>query len=284
MANRYLVTGAGGMLGTDLVAALGGRELTALGRGELDITDPDAVRAAVSGHDVVLNAAAFTRVDDAEAHEELAYAVNAIGAGQLAAAAAEAGAAFVQYSTDYVFDGTATTPYAEDAPLGPVTAYGRTKAEGERLALRNNPRTYVLRIAWLYGQHGSNFPATMLRLAGSNETVSVVTDQVGQPTWTADVAAKTIELLDAAADPGIYHLTNSGEASWFEFARAIFADNGLEPQRVLPTDSSTFVRPAPRPTYSVLGHDRLAFAGISPMRPWRDALADAVRVGAVGTS
>jgi dTDP-4-dehydrorhamnose reductase len=284
MANRYLVTGAGGMLGTDLVAALGGRELTALGRGELDITDPDAVRAAVSGHDVVLNAAAFTRVDDAEAHEELAYAVNAIGAGQLAAAAAEAGAAFVQYSTDYVFDGTATTPYAEDAPLGPVTAYGRTKAEGERLALRNNPRTYVLRIAWLYGQHGSNFPATMLRLAGSNETVSVVTDQVGQPTWTADVAAKTIELLDAAADPGIYHLTNSGEASWFEFARAIFADSGLEPQRVLPTDSSTFVRPAPRPTYSVLGHDRLAFAGISPMRPWRDALADAVRVGAVGTS
>ncbi|MDQ1547638.1 MAG: dTDP-4-dehydrorhamnose reductase [Actinomycetota bacterium] len=279
----FLITGAAGMLGTDLVAALDGRNVVALGRAELDVTDLDAVRAAVAGHSVVINTAAYTRVDDAESDEAAALAVNGTGAGNLAIATAEAGARLIQYSTDYVFDGSATTPYSEDTAIHPVTAYGRTKAAGERLALAANPAgTYILRTAWLYGRHGSNFASTMLRLAGEHSTVSVITDQVGQPTWTADLAAQTVALLDADAPVGIYHATNSGQASWFEFAKAIFETAGLDASRVLPTDSSVFVRPAPRPAYSVLGHDRWAAAGLRPMRPWQDALRAAFDSGAIG--
>ena len=271
------------MLGTDLVSALNGRSVTALARADLDVTDADAVRDAVREHDVVLNAAAYTRVDDAETDEATAFAVNATGAGVLAAAAAAVGARLVQYSTDYVFRGDAASPYAEDSPIDPVTAYGRTKAEGERLALANNPdRTYVLRTAWLYGKNGPNFPSTMLKLAASRETVSVITDQVGQPTWTADLAERTVQLLDSDAPAGIYHATNSGQASWFDFARAVFEVTGLDPERVLPTDSSQFIRPAPRPPYSVLGHDRWGAIGLSPMRAWRSALEAAFRAGAIG--
>jgi dTDP-4-dehydrorhamnose reductase len=280
---RYLVTGAHGMLGTDLVAALAGREVTALHRGDLDVTDRVAVEAAVRGHDVVLNASAYTRVDDAETDEDAAYSVNALGVENLALASAAAGATLVTYSTDYVFDGTASSPYAEDAPTAPVTAYGRTKAAGERLALAANPgRTIILRIAYLYGAHGTNFAATMLRLADSHPTVSVVTDQVGQPTWTVDVAAQTLATLDAGITSGILHATNSGQATWFDFAKAVFETNGLDPERVLPTDSASFARPAPRPAYSVLGHDRWADVGLTPLRPWREALASAVSSGAIG--
>jgi dTDP-4-dehydrorhamnose reductase len=283
MATRYLVTGASGMLGTDLVAALAGRDVTALSRRDLDVSDRDAVHSAVDGYDVVLNSSAYTKVDDAETHEDAAYAVNAAGVENLALACAATGATLVTYSTDYVFDGTATSPYAENAATSPVTAYGRTKAEGERLALAANPhRTLILRIAYLYGQHGPNFAATMLKLAATHPTVSVVTDQVGQPTWTVDVAAQTLLTLDAGTTSGILHATNSGQASWFDFARAVFEANGLDPERVLPTDSATFVRPAPRPAYSVLGHDRWADVGISAPRAWQDALADATRTGAVG--
>jgi dTDP-4-dehydrorhamnose reductase len=283
MASRYLVTGASGMLGTDLVAALAGREYTALGRRDLDVSDRNAVNEAVRGHDVVLNAAAYTRVDDAETDEDAAYAVNATGVENLALACAAAGATLVTYSTDYVFDGTATSPYAEAAATSPVTAYGRTKAAGERLALAANPdRTLILRIAYLYGHHGPNFAATMLKLAATHPTVSVVTDQIGQPTWTVDVASQTLRTLDAGTTQGILHATNSGSASWFDFARAVFEANGLDPERVLPTDSATFVRPAPRPAYSVLGHGRWAEIGIPAPRPWQDALADATHTGAVG--
>jgi dTDP-4-dehydrorhamnose reductase len=275
---RYLVTGAGGMLGTDLLVALAGREVTAATRAELDVTDLDAVRAAVTGHDVVVNAAAYTRVDDAETHEDEAYAINARGAQNLATAAEESGARLVQLSTDYVFRGDATAPYREDAPRDPISAYGRTKAAGEQLALAAHPDgTFVVRTAWLYGEHGPNFAKTMLRLAKTHDTVSVVTDQRGQPTWTADLAAQIVALLDADAPAGVYHGTNSGEASWFEFTKAVFSAAGLDPDRVLPTDSTSFVRPAPRPSYSVLGHDAWQSAGLEPMRPWQDAWLDAAR-------
>lgn len=281
---RFLVTGAGGMLGQDLLAALDGREVTSLTRSDLDVTDLDAVRAAVAGHDVVINAAAYTKVDDAESDEEAAFAVNATAAGHLATATAEAGAILVQVSTDYVFDGTATTPYAEDTPLAPVSAYGRTKAEGERLIARENPgRSYLVRTAWLYGAGGPNFAATMLKLAAQRDQLSVVDDQVGQPTWTLDLAKKIVELVDAGAPFGTYHGTNSGQGSWFDFARAVFAGAGLDPERVLPTDSSSFQRPAPRPAYSVLGHDAWRAAGLAPMRDWRDALGDAMSQGVVKT-
>lgn len=273
---RYLVTGAGGMLATDLRVALEGRDATFLGRAELDVTDAAAVDAAVAGHDVVINTAAYTKVDDAESHEDEARAINAVGAGLLAAAAARSGARVVQLSTDYVFDGTATTPYAEGAPRHPVSAYGRTKAEGEERVLATHPDgAYIVRTAWLYGEHGPNFARTMLRLATDKPTVEVVTDQVGQPTWTLDLAAQIVRLLDSDAPAGIYHGTNGGTASWFDFARLIFELGGHDPERVHPTDSSAFVRPAPRPAYSVLGHDGWFGAGIDPMRSWQSALREA---------
>lgn len=277
---KILIAGANGMLGHDLQTVLAGRTVTALGRAELDVTNLDAVRAASVGHDVIINASAYTKVDDAESDEEAAYAVNATGAANLATAAAENGALLVQVSTDYVFDGSATTPYAENEPLNPVSAYGRTKAEGERLALEANPgRTYIVRTAWLYGQHGPNFVKTMLRLAGTHDTVSVVNDQVGQPTWTLDLARQMVALIDADGPAGIYHGTNSGQASWFDFTKEIFRLSGLDPARVLPTDSSSFVRPAPRPAYSVLAHSTWAGAGLKAMRDWKEALADALAVG-----
>lgn len=277
---KYLITGANGMLGQDLQQALAGRDVTALSRAELDVTDADAVRAAVAGHDVVVNAAAYTKVDDAETHEDEAYAINATGAANLARAAAEHGAILVQISTDYVFDGSATTPYPEDAPLNPVSAYGRTKAEGERLALEANPqRTIIVRTAWLYGAHGPNFARTMLRLAASHDTVSVVTDQVGQPSWTLDLARQIVALLDTGATSGIFNGTASGQASWFDFAKAVFRNAGLDPDRVTATDSSQFVRPAPRPAYSVLGHDSWRKVGLDPMRDWSSALSEAATQG-----
>ncbi|HEY8914008.1 dTDP-4-dehydrorhamnose reductase [Lacisediminihabitans sp.] len=277
---RYLITGAGGMLGTDLRQALAGREVTALTRADLDVTDLDAVRAAVAGHDVVINASAYTKVDDAQSHEAEAHAVNATGAQNLAIAAAEAGARLVQVSTDYVFDGSATSPYDESTPLNPISAYGRTKADGERLAVAAHPEgTYIVRAAWLYGANGSNFARTMLKLAATHDTVSVVNDQRGQPTWTADLAAQIVALLDSEAAPGVYHGTNSGEATWFDFAREVFRLAGLDPERVLPTTSDQFVRPAPRPDYSVLGHAAWQRAGIPEMRDWREALAAASDAG-----
>jgi len=279
---KYLITGANGMLGHDLVAALDGREVTALGRAELDVTDLDAVRVALAGHDVVINAAAYTKVDDAEEDETTALLINGTGAGNLARVAAENGATLVQVSTDYVFDGTATTPYAEDEVRKPVSAYGRTKAEGERLALDLNPeRTYIVRTAWLYGKNGGNFAKTMLKLAAARDELTVVDDQVGQPTWTLDLAEQIVALVDSDAPAGVYHGTNSGQASWFEFARAIFANAGLDPERVKPTDSAAFVRPAPRPAYSVLGHNAWISAGIPPLRSWEEALAEAMRQGVV---
>ncbi|KQO46592.1 MULTISPECIES: dTDP-4-dehydrorhamnose reductase [unclassified Frigoribacterium] len=282
--SKYLVTGARGMLGTDLLEALFGRDVTVLGRADLDVTDRDAVFAAVRGHDVVINAAAYTAVDAAETDEEAALAVNGTAAGLLAEATASVGAKLVQVSTDYVFDGDASEPYPEGAPIAPVSAYGRTKAEGERLALAANPEgTYVVRTAWLYGAHGGNFAKTMVKLAASHDTVKVVDDQLGQPTWTADLAAQIVALLDSDAPAGVYHGTNSGSASWFEFAQAVFEEAGLDPARVLPTDSSAFVRPAPRPSYSVLGHDAWARAGLTPMRPWREALAEAANRGVLQT-
>ncbi|MFB2599316.1 dTDP-4-dehydrorhamnose reductase [Herbiconiux sp. P17] len=282
---RYLITGAAGMLGHDLVAALDGRDVVALTRAELDITDAAAVASAVAGIDVVFNCAAYTAVDAAETDELAAYAVNALGPATLAEATAATGAKLIQISTDYVFQGSATSPYPEDEPRDPLNAYGRTKAAGEEAVLGLNPAGgYVVRTAWLYGQHGANFPATMLRLGRdtSRESVSVVEDQVGQPTWTADLARQLVLLADSDAPAGVYHGTNSGQGSWFDFAQATFQEAGLDPAKVKPTDSSQFVRPAPRPAYSVLGHDAWSRAGLEPMRDWRAALHAAATSGVFG--
>ena len=281
---RYLLTGARGMLGTDLTAALAGRDVTALGRADLDIANADAVRAATAGFDVIINAAAYTNVDDAESHESEAALANALGASNIAHAAADSGALLVHLSTDYVFDGRATEPYSEGAPTKPASAYGRTKADGERRVLNAHADgTMLVRTAWLYGEHGPNFARTMLALGTQRPEVNVVTDQIGQPTWTLDVARQIVTLLDSDAPVGIYHATASGAASWFDFAREIFELGGLDPEKVRPVDSSLFVRPAPRPAYSVLGHDAWLDAGLAPMRDWRIALREAFATGALRT-
>ena len=278
---KWLVTGSNGMLGTDLVELLGesaraGDLVTAASREDLDVTDADAVQRAVTGHDVVVNTAAWTAVDAAEEHETEATRVNADGPRLLARAARDHGARLVQISTDYVFDGSATTPYAEDAPTVPGSAYGRTKALGELAVRRELPGGHLLvRTAWLYGAHGGCFPKTIARVARDRGRVDVVDDQHGQPTWTRDVADLVVRLVRAGAPAGTYHATSSGRASWCDFARAVVAAAGLDPGIVHPTTSEAFVRPAPRPAYSVLGHDALHPVGLDPIGDWEPRWAEA---------
>ncbi|GAA4092955.1 dTDP-4-dehydrorhamnose reductase [Actinomadura miaoliensis] len=271
----WLVIGAGGMFGTDLVHRLRahGHEVAALTRADLDVCSPDAVRRALRGHRpaTVVNCAAWTAVDDAETHEDAALAVNGTAVGAVAAACADVDATLVQISTDYVFDGRGDRPYPEDAVPAPVSAYGRTKLVGERAVL-DTGRGYVVRTAWLYGAHGSSFVRTMTRLAAERDTVQVVDDQHGQPTWTGDLAEQIIALASSDAPPGVYHGTNAGQTTWYGLAREVFTLLGLDPDRVQPTTTDRFPRPAPRPAYSVLGHARWAEAGLSPMRHWREAL------------
>jgi len=276
---RWLVTGAAGMLGSDLVSSLAAdsRLVTPVSRGELDVTDEAAVVAAVEGHDVVVNCAAWTDVDGAEAHEEAATRVNGLAPELLARACASSGARLVHLSTDYVFDGTAQSPYAEGAPLSPRSAYGRSKAAGERAVSRVLPEaTYIVRTAWLYGERGKNFVRTMVSLEASRETVAVVADQVGSPTWSNEVAAAVLRLVDADAPAGIYHATSSGQATWFELARALFEELGADPARVVPTTTQEIARPAHRPAYAVLGHDGWRHVGLPPMRHWREMLTEAM--------
>ncbi len=267
------MTGAHGMLGTDLLTTLEQHDLrsTAVDRGDLDLFDERAVARAVSEHDVVVNCAAFTAVDDAESHEEEAHQVNAVAPAVLARAAGQHGRRLVQLSTDYVFDGTARTPYAEEAPTAPRSAYGRTKAAGEAAVREALPDSHlIVRTAWLYGAHGACFPRTIAALAAERGAVDVVDDQVGQPTWTRDVAELVVRLVVAHAPAGTWHATSSGETSWFGFARRVVESAGLRPEVVSATDSASFVRPAPRPAYSVLGHDRLRAHGIAGIGPWEE--------------
>ncbi|MDQ3733936.1 MAG: dTDP-4-dehydrorhamnose reductase [Actinomycetota bacterium] len=288
----WLVTGGGGMLGRELAGVLasdGSSPVHLADRGALDVTDPEAVEAAVGRlgpRGVVLNAAGWTNVDAAEDHEEEASAVNGAAVRSLAAVCSDAGATLVHVSTDYVFGaadqaGSQPSPsYAEDAPTAPINAYGRGKLDGELGVLELCPDSgYVLRTAWLYGRHGRNFVSTMLGLAATHATVSVVDDQVGQPTWTLDLARRMVEIGHRPPKPGIYHATAQGETSWYGLARAAFAEAGLDPDRVLPVHTEAFPRPAARPARSVLGHDAWATAGMTPLDPWRAMLTRAYRAG-----
>ena len=282
---RWLVTGAGGMLGRDVLAALaaaGHTEVAAADRSGLDITDPGAVTALVAGHGVVVNCAAWTAVDEAATHEAQAFAANAVGAANLARACAAAGARLVHVSTDYVFAGDADRPYAEDAPVAPRSAYGRTKAAGEWAVRAELPgRHWILRTAWLYGEHGPSFVRTMARLEAVKDVVDVVDDQRGQPTWSRDLARRAVAVVDAGVPCGTYHATSAGSATWYDLARAVFAHLGADTVRVRPTTSEKFVRPAPRPAWSVLGHQAWAGTSLGPMREWSVALADAMALGRV---
>jgi dTDP-4-dehydrorhamnose reductase len=290
VSTAWLITGARGQLGTDLLevlAARGDDDVTGLGRAELDLTDEAAVRAAVrnwltgvqADRAVLVNAAAYTAVDAAETDEATAELVNGRAPGWLAEELAGRGR-LVHVSTDYVFDGAATEPYPVDAPIAPKSAYGRTKAAGERAVAAAGGDATVVRTAWVYGRHGGNFVKTMVRLEAQHETLTVVDDQVGSPTWSADLAAGLVELgVRDGAVPAVLHCTNAGQVSWCGFARAVFEELGADPARVQPISTAEFPRPAPRPAYSVLDGSAWTAHGLTPPRPWRAALTEAMRSG-----
>lgn len=269
---KVLVTGAGGMLGQDVrrAAELANHEVIALDRAALDVTDATAVEEAFGElrPDTVVNCAAWTDVDGAESAEAEALKRNGDAAGNVAAGAARVGASVVQPSTDYVFDGRAARPYVESDPTDPQSAYGRTKLAGEHATAAANPRHFVVRTAWLFGAGGRNFVDTMLGL-GDTGVVTVVRDQVGSPTYTAHLAEG---LLRLAATPayGLHHMAAGGQCSWYDFARAIFADAGVD-CRVMSTTTAEFARPAPRPAHSVLDTE-----WPDPIRlpDWRDGLRE----------
>ena len=227
---------------------------------------------------VIINCTAWTDVDGAEANEPGAKLVNAEAVGYLATAAKACGAVFAHVSTDYVFSGVGSTPWIEDGIKQPLSAYGRTKAQGEDLVQGIYPnRSYIFRTAWLYSAHGKNFAKTMVKLALKDQAdFSVVTDQIGQPTFAGDLALRIVDSIVKEIPFGIYHGTNSGQASWFEFAQEIFRLVGADVARVKPVGSDAFPRPAMRPTYSVLGHDKWVGSGVDEMRDWKIALAEAM--------
>ncbi|WP_227980321.1 dTDP-4-dehydrorhamnose reductase [Nocardia spumae] len=272
--SRIVVVGAGGQLGRALASRA--PEAVMLRRADLDITDPGAVRAALRPGDVVINCAAYTAVDAAESDPDAAFAGNATGPGVLAAGCREAGARLIHISTDYVFDGTADRPYEPDDPTAPTSVYGRTKLAGEQAVSQSHPDATIVRTAWVYtGDHG-DFVATMRRLAAGDDPVSVVDDQIGSPTYAPDLADAVLEVVAREPKSRILHATNAGVASWFEVARAVFAQLGEDPERVRPCTTADFPRPARRPAYSVLSDRAWKEAGLTPLRDWRSALSDAL--------
>ncbi len=266
--------GAGGQVGSELL------RLAPNARGyshrELDITDTVALTEVLRPADVVLNCAAYTAVDRAESEPEAAFAGNETGPARLASACAAVGARLIHLSTDYVFPGSGETPYETTDPTGPTTVYGRSKLAGEQAVRELCPDAVIVRTAWVYRGLGTDFVATMLRLERERETVTVVDDQIGSPTYAADLAAGLLELAARPDAPRLLHATNSGQASWFDLARAVFEGIGADPRRVRPCTSAEFPRPAPRPAYSVLSTRSWQQGGLTPLRPWRHALAAAL--------
>jgi dTDP-4-dehydrorhamnose reductase len=251
------VTGAGGMLGQDVLRRAEGAAV-GLTRAELDVTDRQAVHDAIGPEDVVVNCAAWTDVDGAEEHPEEALSVNRDGARNVAAAAWTV----IYVSSDYVFDGTMGRPYVESDPVNPISEYGRSKAEGERATLDANPRSHVVRTSWLFGAGGNNFVDTMLRIGAERDSVRVVDDQVGQPTYTGHLAYALLDLAKRE-DFGLHHISGWGRCSWYELARYVFERAGID-CAVEPCTTAEFPRPAPRPAFSVLGTERTAHVPALP--------------------
>jgi dTDP-4-dehydrorhamnose reductase len=270
---RLLVTGGAGMLGQAVVAVATrlGHDVIALSRAELDITDSDHVRRVVTAAEpgTVVNCAAWTDVDGAETAEAAAMAVNGAGAGNVAGAAAESGARLVHVSTDYVFDGHKRSPWVESDPVGPVSAYGRSKLAGEEQVAAASEDYAIVRTAWLFGAGGRNFVDTMLSMGRDRDEVDVVTDQIGSPTWSAHLAEALVELAERRRDVGVFHAAGGGACSWYELAVEVFDRAGVR-CRVLPTTSERFPRAARRPAYSVLDTER----DEAPVLPaWQEGVA-----------
>ena len=288
---RVLITGGTGQIGRALLASAGPAiDVLAPNRSELDLADHNAIRLAVARYvpDLIINAAAYTAVDDAEHESVLAREINAVAPGWLAESAASCGARMIQLSTDFVFDGEADVPYSPDAATGPLSVYGRTKLAGENAVLgRLSERAIVLRTSWVYSATGRNFLRTILRRLQESGSVRVVDDQTGSPTAAASVADTIWALTEKPGAHGVYHWTDAGAATWFEFARAI-ADEasalGLVDRsvNVIPITTGDYPTAAQRPKYSLLDtHTTTAVTGIVP-RDWRVSLKDVLREVAVG--
>ena len=278
----WLITGGSGQLGIAISKELRERgvNFSSWSSIELDITKRALVDLAIARYspEVIVNCAAWTDVDGAESEEGKAGLVNSLGAENVAIAARNCGAKLVHISTDYVFSGQGNTPWSVNSEKLPSTAYGRTKAEGENRILKHySENSYVLRTAWLYSPWGKNFAKTMIHLAVKNNLdVEVVSDQVGQPTSSFDLAKQIVNLVESNSPLGIYHGTNSGSASWFEFAQSLFEMVGADLRRVVPVESSRFPRPAMRPRYSVLDHQEWTKTSISEMQNWKTALEESL--------
>ncbi|HYQ98897.1 MAG TPA: dTDP-4-dehydrorhamnose reductase [Casimicrobiaceae bacterium] len=285
-----LVTGSAGQLGFELARLLEPHgDVVAADRARLDLADPDAIVAAVRGAKpkLVVNAAAYTAVDLAEKERELAAAVNARAPGILAEEAKRAGAVLIHYSTDYVFDGASTTPYAEDAPTAPINVYGATKLDGERAIAAVGGASLVFRTSWVYGRRGRNFLRTIERLAAERDELRIVADQIGVPNWSRTLAEATERVvaqgLPALAErAGLYHLSSTGRASWYEFAQAIVG--AAAKPRVVPITTAEYPLPAQRPAFAVLDTSRFAATFGFALPDWRDALARCLATASVPPS
>ena len=274
-AMKLFVVGADGQLGTDMARLLAPlAAVTALTFQDLDITDRGSLTRVVESAlpDVIVNCAAYTAVDRAETEQDAAYRVNVLGARNVAQAAQRVGARVVYFSTDYVFDGTASAPYDEEASTGPLSVYGRTKLQGEQATREANPDHLILRLAWMYGSTGHNFVRTILRLARAKDELRIVDDQVGSPTFTEDVVHQLWTAIEDGCS-GTYHCVNTGQASWHAFATRIVHRLGLNVP-VIAIHTVDYPSPARRPAYSVLADRKFELEALNGMRPWEDALDD----------
>ena len=273
---KILITGANGLLGHELSSVLKDHSLILLSHSQLDISDIDSVNKKIdsTSPDIIINSAAYTQVDNCETNYDLAFKSNAIGPKNLAIKCKQLDIPLIHISTDYVFEGNENkSPLVEDDKLGPKTIYGKTKLEGEKFVKENCDKYFILRTAWLYGE-GKNFVKTMLNLSKKNKELKVVNDQIGSPTYAKDLANAIKEIIEKKSDKyGIYHVTNKGEVSWYEFAKKIFEINKIE-IKVIPVTSEEFPRPAPRPHYSVLSNQKWINSGFTPMRNYEIALKE----------
>ena len=276
---KILIAGSNGMLGHDLQEVLKNKhELILTTSKTLDITDKNHTIDFILNNkpDIVINSAAYTNVDGCEENQDLAYSVNGQGPKNLAIACSELDIPLVHISTDYVFNGKNNRPWVEDDEIGPISVYGKSKLQGEINIRENLDKFFIIRTAWLYGINGGNFPKTMLELAKTHPEITVVTDEVGCPTYTLDLAKAIAELIESDYY-GIYHITNSGSCSWFDFAEYIFEIANLD-IKVIPVTASEFARPAPRPSYSVLENKKWLENGFKPLRNYKEAIKDYIKL------
>ncbi|MGG0590887.1 dTDP-4-dehydrorhamnose reductase [Priestia megaterium] len=275
MSQKVLITGANGQLGKELVELFTakGFEVYGFGRNKMDITNQAQVQEVISTlkPNIILHSAAHTQVDLAESEPEQAFSINAYGTRNVAVAAEAVGAKLVYVSTDYVFDGTTDKPYDEFSPTSPLGVYGRSKLAGEQFVRDFHSKFFIVRTSWVYGKHGNNFVKTMLKLAKEKKELSVVADQIGSPTYTLDLANSILEIV-ASEKYGIYHVSNGGSCSWYEFAKAIFEESGMD-IKVNPCTTAEFPRPAARPVYSVFEHMSLQLNGFQKPRKWKEGLS-----------